>query len=32
MQYKTTIQDLERALSDAQSNYDKEKALWEGRC
>ena len=32
MQYKTTIQELERTLSDAQSTYDKEKALWEGRC
>jgi hypothetical protein len=32
MQFKTTIQELERKLSDAQSIYDKEKALWEGRC
>ena len=32
MQLKTTMQDLERQLSDLQSTYDKDKALWEGKC
>jgi paraquat-inducible protein B len=32
MQLKTTMQELERQLSDLQSTYDKDKALWEGKC
>jgi len=26
------MQELERQLSDLQSTYDKDKALWEGKC
>lgn len=29
---KATVQDLERELSDLQSTYDRDKALWEGKC
>lgn len=32
MQLKTTMQEYERQLSDLQSTYDKDKALWEGKC
>ena len=32
MQLKNTMQELERQLSDLQSMYDKDKALWEGKC
>ena len=32
MQLKSTMQELERQLSDLQSMYDKDKALWEGKC
>ena len=26
------MQEMERQLSDLNSNYDKDKALWEGKC
>lgn len=26
------MQDMERELSDLQSTYDRDKALWEGKC
>ena len=29
---KQQVQDLERELSDLQSHYDRDKALWEGKC
>jgi hypothetical protein len=29
---KAQIQDMERDLSDMQSTYDRDKALWEGKC
>jgi len=32
MQLKTSMQEYERQLSDLQSMYDKDKALWEGKC
>jgi hypothetical protein len=32
MQYKSDLQEMERQLSDLQSTYDKDKALWEGKC
>jgi chromosome segregation ATPase len=32
MQLKTNMQEYERQLSDLQSMYDKDKALWEGKC
>lgn len=30
--YKSEVQELERKLSDALSKYDKDIALWEGKC
>ena len=30
--FKSENQDLERKLSDALSKYDKDIALWEGKC
>ena len=32
MQLKAQQQELERQVSDLQSMYDKDKALWEGKC
>lgn len=32
LKYKSQVQDLERELSDLQSTYDRDKALWEGKC
>ena len=32
MKLKNEMQDLERELSDLQSTYDRDKALWEGKC
>jgi hypothetical protein len=32
MHFKSENQDLERKLSDALSKYDKDIALWEGKC
>ena len=31
-QLKGAMQDLESELADLQSMYDKDKALWEGKC
>lgn len=32
LKLKAQVQDLERELSDLQSTYDRDKALWEGKC
>lgn len=32
MQLKSNLQEYERQLNDLQSTYDKDKALWEGKC
>ena len=32
IQMKTNLQEYERQLCDLQSMYDKDKALWEGKC
>ena len=32
MRLKSQVQDLERELSDSQCVYDRDKALWEGKC
>lgn len=32
MELKSQQQELERQVSDLQSMYDKDKALWEGKC
>lgn len=31
MKYKQDLQTAERELQDLQSNYDRDKALWEGK-
>ena len=31
MKIKSTLQETERELQDLQSNYDRDKALWEGK-
>ena len=32
MKLRSQVQDLERDLSDLQCAYDRDKALWEGKC
>ena len=32
MKLRAQVQELEKELLDVQSNYDREKALWEGKC
>jgi len=32
MKLRGQVQELEKELLDVQSNYDREKALWEGKC
>jgi hypothetical protein len=32
MRLKAQPQELERDLQDVQSNYDRDRALWEGKC
>lgn len=31
MKVKSTLQESERELQDLQSNYERDKALWEGK-
>jgi hypothetical protein len=32
LKLRTQVQDAERELSDLQCAYDRDKALWEGKC
>lgn len=32
LKLKTQLQDLERDYADMQAQYDRDKALWEGKC
>lgn len=32
MKLRGQVQDAERELSDLQCAYDRDKALWEGKC
>ncbi len=32
LKLKSQVQDLEREYADLQATYDRDKALWEGKC